>query len=382
MSVSKSWYFFFGFYGLSITDDIWSPDNMLFGNATIAPVNINVFQESKQVDESEHLNVQAMMGIRPWRDILDVSSIPFGDLIQQPIPNSFIVVKRRKQANKLEETFDDALLRAREIAAMLTIARSHYSFSIDGFIDISGLNRSTTIGIIPYSWFDDETGKIEAKHQFYSSPWLRQPDMLSLKQLFSSHEQGTHLQTTNNRFWSIHSTDHFIASLKAYKRSSAQQRLVRAALHLYEAHHAPTPEQRLTQSVTSLEMLFSDGITNFSLLTQRLKSLLLLDATSHDKIDLIMKLRHGYVHHGDKIDSKEGDLAVYIASMTMYCFAEAVSSLGNIKVLEDRLDLIASVQQSTSLSVEERQLLLEKIGNLTKNTQDGLINLQAIEKLN
>ena len=129
-------------------------------------------------------------------------------------------------------------------------------------------------------------------------------------------------------------------------------------------------------------MLFSDGITNFSLLTQRLKSLLLLDAISQDKIDLIMKLRHGYVHHGDKIDSKEGDLAVYIASMTMYCFAEAVSSLGNIKVLEDRLDLIASVQQSTSLSVEERQLLLEKIGNLTKNTQNGLINLQAIEKLN
>ena len=381
MSTKQYWWFFFGIYGLEITDDIWSKEKMLFGDATIAAANTNLYQEIKQIDEEKQIVFESVIGIRPWKDTLgiDMSSVKFGSLIQQPIPNSFIVIKRRKKASK-QEVLEDALSRAKEIAAMLTIARSHNSMSVEGFIDVSGLERSPIIGVIPYSWLDEESGQIEAQHKFYNGSWLRQPDTFSLEQLFDSFEKGNYLQTTDNKFWSIHSEDHFISTIRTFNRSSAQKRLVRAAVHLYEAHHAPTPEQRLTQSVTSLEMLFP-GSTNFSLLTQRLKALLIIDSTSHEIVDRIMKLRHGYVHNGDKIDSPSGNLALGIASMTMYCFAEAISSFGNIEALVDRLDLIASVQMSSSLSEEDKQLLIEKIGNITKITKEKWIKLRAIEKV-
>lgn len=378
MSAKRSWWFFIGLYGLALTDDTWTLEKMLFGDATIAPANTRAFLENSQADESSRIGIEAMMGTRPWREILDMTSIPFGNLIQQPAPNSFIVVRRNKNQKRLTEVTNSALSRAREIAAMLTIARSHGSLSIDGFMDVSGLDRSPTVGLIPYSRLDGATGQVVAQQRVYSARWLRtRPDTFSTQQLFSSLEQGSYLPTVNDKAWSIYGEEQFIATMKNYKRSSAQQRLVRAALHLYDAHHSSTPEQRLTQAVTSLEMLFS-GTTNFSKLTQRLKSLLPLDSTSHDRIDLVMRLRHGYVHNGDRVDPPAGDLALGLASMTMYCFGEAVSSFTSVEALEDRLDLIASVQQSTSLIEEERQVLLGHIGNVAPKTKEQWLKLRSV----
>ncbi|MFN6571905.1 hypothetical protein [Dendronalium sp. ChiSLP03b] len=377
MTAKHSWWFFVGLYGLTLTDNNWTPEQMLFSDSTIAPTNL-FLQANEETDEAARAATLAMLGMRPWREILDMSSVKFGNLIQQPPPDAFIAIRRNRKPNKENEIAESALNRAREIAAMLTIARSHGSFAIDGFMDVSSLERTPTIGIIPYPRLDNATGQFSSQHRIYCARWLREPDRFSLAELSSSLEQGTSLQTIDGRVWSIYVADHFITVMKTFKRTAAQQRLVRAALHLYDAHHCATPEQRLTQAVTSLEMLFS-GTTNFSLLTRRLSALLPIDTQNHEKIELVMKLRHGYVHNGDRIEQSAGDLTLGLAAMAMYCFAEAISYFPTIEVFEDRLDLISSIQQSTSLSQTERQSLLNNVGSVAPITKTRWLELRSSE---
>lgn len=234
----------FGLYGFAVSSEDWE-SAPLFGDATLVPADFTK-------DFADPATADWMVGSVPYRDKVDVSQVSFGDLIAQPKPNSFIAVRRQHDPKHSAGEKASASTRAREIAALLTVARSHYSNQVDGFMDVTTLDRSPVCGVVKLPVLDVDSKQIvETIDRVYAARWLREPDRGTTDEVRKALADGAVLETRATTRWRLDRADPFVDLMVRTKRTPAEQRIARAAMQLYAAHYGVGPDERLGQAITS-----------------------------------------------------------------------------------------------------------------------------------
>lgn len=358
-----------GLYGLKVDRKI---DDMpwLFSDATLDCVDINLFQQYTE-NTQQRAVIEAAFGFRPWADAIDLSKVPLNEQFQRATPpDSFILVKRNPKANVNDtEILLDVQKRSREIASLFCICRSFGSMGISGYMDSTYLHESPLIGIKVIPFVEPSINSCGYTLEVVKPSWIRKPDMVSAEQIRNAVINGIPIRTTSGRAWSIHKEIPFVRIMLKHKRSPSEQRLVRASVFAYHAHHASTPELRLAQAVTSMEMLFP-GNTNFELLKQRLSQLYISDDGSQDKISKLMDCRHRYVHDGEPVSADAADFALGISAGIMHCYAEGLEKYDNTEALVKRLDLLRKAGELMLCGETEKKGIgdiFQPIANATKD---------------
>jgi hypothetical protein len=370
-------HYVFGFYGLRIhkTNDIpW-----LFSDATLDCLDIVLNQQFTDNPQQNKV-IEAAFGLRPLSDACDLSNIPCGESYQCiPQPDSLILIKRKSKTkdNDIEMALD-AQKRAREISALLCICRSFGSLSISGYMDSSYLHESPLMSIKVMPFVEPSTNRFKSTLEPIKPSWIREPDALTDKQLLNALIDGIPIKTTSGRAWSIHKKIPFVRIMLKHKRNPSEQRLVRASVFAYHAHHALTPESRLAQIVTSLEMLFP-GNTNFELLKQRLSQLYIFDDGGHDKISKLMDYRHLYVHDGELVSAEAANFALGIAAGIMHCYAEGLEKYSHTEALVKRLDILHKASELMCCGETEKKVIGDIFQSISNGTKDLFSMLRKSE---
>jgi len=368
-----------GLYGLKLEKKI---DAMpwLFNDATLECADINLFQQYSANDQ-ERAVIEVAFGARQWSDV-DLTKIPFGDQFQRVAPpDSFILIKRKQNAKVNDSEMSlDVQKRARELSSLLCICRSFGSWDVSGYMDFTYLHESPLIGVKVIPYFEPSTNKFKSTLEPSIPSWIRKPDVISYEQLRNAVIDGTPIKTTSGKAWSIHKEIPFVRIMLKQKRTPSEQRLVRASVVAYHAHHASSPELRLAQAVTSMEMLFP-GNTEFKQLIQRLSQLNIFDDGSRDKINDIMTCRHLYVHDGQLVPEGAAKLALGISATIMHCYAEGLEKYDNKDALIKRLDLLEKARELMVCGEAEKKVISNIFPPISTNTKDLLLQLRKSDQI-
>lgn len=244
--------------------------------------------------------------------------------------------------------------RVREVAALLTLARSFGTLAVDGIWDMALVASSAAIGVYPMLWLEADGGALQAKHKIVAPRWARDPDRLTTDDLARSWAGEHFLTAAGGRRWAVPASVPLFALLgRRSRRTPVQQTAVRAALHLYQAHAANEASGRLIQAVTSLEMLFP-GTTHYEQLMRRVAVLAPVTEESREHTDRIFRARHSFVHAGEPVPDGLADLALGFSALVIACFVEASSLLErNAEDLARYLDLVEAIRRAAPADVKD-----------------------------
>ena len=371
-------HYVFGLYGLKIDKKNDMP--WLFSDATLDCLDIILHQQFTETPQQK-IAIEAAFGLRPLSDACDLSIIPCGESFQRIAqPDSLILIKRKSKTkdNDVEMALN-AQKRAREISALLCICRSFGSLSISGYMDSTYLHESPLMSIKVMPFFEPSTNRFKSTLEPIKPSWIREPDVVTEEQLRNAVIDGIPIRTTTGKAWSIHKEIPFVRIMLKHKRSPSEQRLVRASVFAYHAHHASSPELRLAQAVTSMEMLFL-GNTNFELLKQRLSQLYIFDDGGHDKISKLMDCRHLYVHDGEPVSAEAANFALGIVAGIMHCYAEGLEAYYNTEALVKRLDILHKASELMCCGETEKKVIGDIFQPISNGTKDLFLMLRESDR--
>lgn len=364
-----------GLYGLKV-DSKNDSKPWLFNDATLVCADLDMFRRYSSNDHGRAV-IEAFFGVRQWADAFDVASVPFSDRFQRTSPpDSFILIKRKPKLRNDDTAMAlDVQKRAREISSFLCLCRSFGTLNISGYMDSTYLHESPMVGFKVIPFFEPDSARFKSTHQITTPSWIRRPDVITIDQLHNSLIDGAPILSSSGNAWSIHKEIPFVRIMMKQKRTPSEQRLVRASIVAYHAHHATSPELCLAQAVTSMEMLFP-GNTEFKLLVQRLAQLNIYDNGSRDKINDIMDCRHRYVHDGESVPKGAAQLALGISATIMHCYAEGLEKHENTDALVRRLDLLEKARELMTCGEPEKRAIGSVFSPIATNTKDLLIQLR------
>ena len=320
MRVSHKYWYLVGLHGFRLTEDEDGVEHPIFGDTTICSIETISQMVSATLSEDETKHVLAVIGVSNLLDIVDINQVPNAERIVDIPPDSFIAVQR-SHCGEHEAAFESARNRAEEIAMLLSLSFTANTSFIRPFLPSQMAKCYTPIAVHAVSAIDDNGSFVQGKYTFIGSPVDLTVEPVSKVDLRASTNCSSSIQSSNNKLWSISPTHELPRILAAQKRNPVEHLVVGACNRIFRGFNEVTPGARLTAAITSMEMLLLEQSSNFKLLQSRLKALLTIDEQSHSVIDKLMQHRHDFVHEGKEPTKEASDMALSLATFTVWAYS-------------------------------------------------------------
>lgn len=362
---NKSWWVFFPFVGLNITDQEIGLDNPIFGDVAIL--------SREHMEAVLRRNMSNLIPDGRLEQIIEWVKNPSFIEAQKDVVQSYLAVRRMGALEKnvdsvrnVDKPAIEAKKRAEEISALLTLIFLSCGMSGEtcGLLEQIQFRTAQSITMISANYDGEfKFSNYPLNHSLSSSPVLL--DSKSSIQISSNELKALLEQAEFSSFSSI------MLNSKRIPKTSRQV-LVQSCIRLTESVLSPSFSTQLLGAITAIEILLTfNSDSKFETIKKRTEILLGEKLYAQYETDLIFEARHEYVHKGKDVSRNISAKALALAFSCILSYSDIAHLFKRTEKISAYLDFLGASEKIKSEWDLEQQQIFQ---NMVKHT----INRQAL----
>ncbi len=354
-----SWWIFFPFAGLSITDQYPELAKPVFGDVAI--ISKKHMESVLRRSLSKHMPKENFEQLMEWVQNSFVEGV-------QEVFQSYLAVRQtgildsdNETTHKPDKLALEAKKRASEISSLLTLffLANGTSGETCGLVEQIQIAMPQNITILGADYGGSfKFSNYPLNHSLASSPILDSESSLHM----SSQELSNIL--TQNGF------DNFYQIMSSPKRlvpKSSHNSIVQSSLRLSESVLSANFSTRLLGAITAIEILLTKEITPFKVTKHRVKTLLGESLCTQYKLENVFTTRNNYVHDGKEIEEDMSTKAIALALACILSYSDIAHLFSSKDNILAYLDFISTSEEIVSEWNQQEQ---QSFQNLLRHAQN------------